>query len=96
MFHGQGKYYFSDSGKIYKGFFEENQPCGMGEMTWPDQSKYTGEFYNGMMHGMGEKRFANGNVHNGMWQEDKAHGDGILTTQNQEVEGVWIHGKIDK
>ena len=65
-------------------------------MTWPDQSKYIGEFQNGMMHGMGEKRFANGNVHNGMWEEDKAHGDGILTTPNQIIEGVWINGKIDK
>jgi len=54
----------------------------MGEMTWPDQSKYIGEFYKGMMHGMGEKRYANGNVHNGMWEEDKAHGAGILTTPN--------------
>ena len=65
-------------------------------MLWPDQSKYVGEFKDGMMHGMGEKRYANGNVHNGMWEEDKAHGPGTLTTANTTVEGTWIKGKLDK
>ena len=96
MFHGKGQYYFADTGKIYKGQFEENQPSGMGEMTWPDQSKYVGEFKEGMMHGMGEKRYANGNVHNGMWYEDRAHGEGTLTTSNTTVEGTWVHGKLDR
>lgn len=68
----------------------------MGEMTWPDQSRYVGEFQDGMMHGMGEKRYANGNVHNGQWSEDKAHGTGTLTTANTTVEGTWINGKLDK
>jgi len=26
-------------------------------MTWPDQSKYIGEFENGMMQGEGERKY---------------------------------------
>ncbi|MFN9904245.1 MAG: hypothetical protein ACK55Z_36805 [bacterium] len=34
---------------MYRGNFVHNKPHGKGEMTWPDQSKYVGEFENGMM-----------------------------------------------
>lgn len=33
---------------------------GKGVMTWPDQSKYEGEFKNGKIEGKGTKTFSNG------------------------------------
>ena len=65
QFHGEGAYYFSDSGKIFKGSFVQNKPHGKGEMTWPDQSKYLGDFENGMMQGLGERKYENGNIYTG-------------------------------
>jgi len=35
-FHGHGKYYFADSGKIYEGGFKDNNMSGNGVMIWPD------------------------------------------------------------
>lgn len=38
---------------------------GKGVMTWPDQSKYDGEFKSGKIDGKGTKTFANGNKYIG-------------------------------
>ena len=37
-------------------------------MTWPDQTKYEGEFVNGKMTGHGIKTWPNGNKYEGMWK----------------------------
>lgn len=41
-FHGKGKYYFADSGKVYEGEFLDNKMEGDGVMVWPDQTRYEG------------------------------------------------------
>lgn len=35
-FHGNGKYFFADTGKLYEGEFQDNNMYGKGVMTWPD------------------------------------------------------------
>jgi len=65
-------------------------------MTWPDQSRYVGEFKDGMMHGEGEKIYDNGNIHKGQWEDNIANGQGILTTTTAIIEGVWLQGKLEK
>ena len=57
QFYGIGKYYFSETGKVYEGEFRNNNMEGKGVMTWPDQSKYEGEFKNGKIEGKGTKIF---------------------------------------
>ena len=43
---------------------------GKGVMTWPDQSRYDGDFKEGRIEGKGTKQFANGNRYVGEWKND--------------------------
>ena len=47
MFDGEGTYVFNDGG-IYKGLWKQNSMHGMGEYTDTNQTKWAGEFFNGM------------------------------------------------
>lgn len=47
-------------------------------MTWPDQSRYEGEFKNGKMEGRGTKVWASGNKFVGNWKNDVQHGTGVF------------------
>lgn len=46
-------------------------------MTWPDQSRYEGEFRNGKAHGNGVEYLANGDKYTGQFEKDLKHGAGI-------------------
>ena len=66
-FHGRGKYYFAESGKIYEGDFHENNMEGKGRLTLTDNSYYEGDFKNGKMHGFGKKVYENGDMCTGQF-----------------------------
>lgn len=51
---------------------------GRGIMTWPDGSKYEGEFKMGKMDGEGTKFMANGNKYIGQFKNDLMHGHGVF------------------
>ena len=55
---------------------------GKGTMTWPDQSKYEGDFKNGKIEGKGTKQMANGNRYIGEWKSDQMHGSGVFYNLN--------------
>mmetsp|Transcript_3775 Transcript_3775/g.5702 ORF Transcript_3775/g.5702 Transcript_3775/m.5702 type:complete len:141 (+) Transcript_3775:398-820(+) len=95
MFHGFGKYYFSDTGKVYEGEFQNNNMEGRGTLTWPDQSRYEGDFFQGRMEGKGTKFFANGNKYIGDWKADNQHGSGVLYNVKDQTkrQGKWLSGK---
>jgi hypothetical protein len=61
-FHGMGKYYFAESGKIYVGEFFENNMHGKGKLSWADTSYYEGDFNNGKMEGYGVRVYENGDM----------------------------------
>lgn len=66
-------------------------------MTWPDQSKYEGNFHLGRMHGTGKRTYANGNIHEGQWAQDKPHGAGKLFKASDQSykEAEWNMGQVD-
>ena len=48
-------------------------PNGSGEATYPDGTRYVGEFLNNKKHGRGTL-FQEGNIYRGMFKNDMFHG----------------------
>jgi hypothetical protein len=44
---------------------------GQGTMTYPDGTKYVGEFYEGLRNGQGTYTHTDGKVDKGIWEDDK-------------------------
>jgi len=65
MLHGYGKYLFANSGKIYRGEFENNFITGKGIMIFPDGSRYDGDFKESKMEGNGLMQMPNGDRYAG-------------------------------
>jgi len=95
MFHGNGHYYFAESGKTYKGQFQENVIVGTGTMMFPDGTRYDGDFKDGMMHGHGILWSPNGDRYQGNFEEDLKEGTGVwhdIANQTKR-QGEWSKGK---
>lgn len=72
-------------------------PCGtgMGKLSLPDGSTYTGFFVDGLPQGEGECHFANGDYYKGLWQKGKPQGQGKYTYANGVMlSGIWNNGKF--
>lgn len=71
-------------------------------MTWPDGTKYEGQFTNGKQEGRGIKTWPNGNTYEGLWKNNLQHGNGQFysakhdtTTPEEWREGKkWTWAKI--
>uniref|UniRef100_A0A7S1AFP0 MORN repeat-containing protein 5 n=1 Tax=Noctiluca scintillans TaxID=2966 RepID=A0A7S1AFP0_NOCSC len=74
---GQGMMERSD-GSTYKGEWQEDEPCGLGEERLPDSS-YDGDFFRGKRHGEGTCNFVDGRMYVGQWEGGHMHGEGKLT-----------------
>ncbi len=62
--------------------------------TYPDGSKYEGEFKDGKRHGQGIWIRPDGAKYKGEWVDDKPCGQGILIfTDGKKYEGGWKEGK---
>ena len=68
---------------------------GNGVMIWPDQSRYEGEFKNGMMNGQGIKQYAGGNRYVGQFKDDQMQGTGIWydVKDQSKRQGTWVNNK---
>jgi len=66
---------------------------GLGTFTYPDGTRYEGEFLANNPSGQGVVDYANGDHYIGYWQLDKPHGDGKMVYQNGDVlDGKWVKG----
>lgn len=54
----------------------EGIPNGKGTMTYPDGSRYNGQWKDGVRHGVGTFDGADGRRYFGEWQDGKRHGQG--------------------
>jgi len=52
---------------------------GQGAFTWPDGSKYIGEFKDDLFHGQGTYTWPDGSKYVGEFKDDKKHGQGTHT-----------------
>lgn len=65
--------------------------------TYPDGSKYIGEFKDGKRHGKGVLIRPNGVRYIGKWQNNKPHGRGTVTAPDGRKRiGEWENGKLVK
>ncbi len=67
---------------------------GKGTKTYPDDSKYIGEFKNGRRGGQGTYTYSDGGNYTGEWSDNLRHGKGTDTFANGVIyEGEWA---VDK
>jgi hypothetical protein len=65
-----------------------------GHFTYPDGSKYVGEFWHNERHGQGTYTYSNGAKYVGEWRDGKRHGQGTLTfPDGEKYVGEWRDGK---
>ena len=81
-----------DNGAIYVGQWNKITGLreGKGVQTWPDGSKYTGYWKDGMANGKGRLIHADGDVFEGDWDNDKAQGQGLyMHADGSQYKGEW-------
>lgn len=68
---------------------------GKGKMTWPDQSRYEGDYKNGKASGHGVEYLANGDKYIGEFDKELKHGAGVYYNTNDQTkrQGEWQNGK---
>ncbi|KAM4635152.1 MORN repeat-containing protein 5 [Polymixia lowei] len=59
-------------GSSYKGDVKNGRIEGMGEYTFPTETKYVGEMKDGMFHGKGVLYFPNGSKYEATWEKGLA------------------------
>ncbi|TPX45826.1 hypothetical protein SeMB42_g03778 [Synchytrium endobioticum] len=79
----------------YLGGLRDNRAHGSGVYTWPDATRFEGEFLNGKIIGTGTYTWINGCVYEGEVQDAYRHGRGALSFTNRGgvYSGNWVQGK---
>ena len=64
-------------------------------MTWPDQSRYEGDFNKGKAAGHGVEYLTNGDQYIGEFDKELKHGAGVYynTMDQTKRQGEWQNGK---
>jgi len=75
--HGNGKYFFGDTGRIFMGQFRNNNQHGKGILLQPGEWIYQGAFKDSMMSGQGVLEYQNGDAYEGQFKKDKFDGKAI-------------------
>jgi hypothetical protein len=92
-YHGQGVQSFPD-GEKRVGEFIENQIL-KGLATYPNKTKYEGEFKNGMPHGNGRFTYEFGTTYTGEFENGSFHGAGRLIYVHGDYQiGLFKNGKF--
>lgn len=70
-------------------------PCSsLGKYTYPDGSRYVGEFRSGKPDGIGTMYYANGDRYDGQWRGDVPQGRGTMHYATGKIVGAyWERGK---
>ena len=96
-----------DNGDMFEGKFENNEPHGVGKMTYKDgrvcegiwkngKIEYEGELFNGEPHGRGKMIYSTGYVYEGDWKNGLWHGQGTFKRSDDYVyEGEWKDGLMN-
>lgn len=68
-----------DNESVYTGYVRNKDDLreGPGIITWPDNTRYEGEWRNDKAEGKGRLYHADGDVYTGDWKQDKTDGMGV-------------------
>jgi hypothetical protein len=93
---GRGTLSALDGSWHYEGEVVNALPSGTGHMRYTDDSRYVGEYQEGVRHGRGTHLKASGEVYYGEWVNDLRHGPGLvrLSEQDETISGVWRNGTL--
>jgi hypothetical protein len=78
----------SPEGEIFEGTFLDDLPHGIGELRYPDGSRYVGEWFRGVRQGFGNFVTADGSSYEGDWDHNQINGEGIWRWRD----GAWYVG----
>eukprot|EP00927_Polykrikos_kofoidii_P086963 TRINITY_DN9897_c0_g2_i1.p1 TRINITY_DN9897_c0_g2~~TRINITY_DN9897_c0_g2_i1.p1 ORF type:complete len:539 (+),score=59.72 TRINITY_DN9897_c0_g2_i1:99-1715(+) len=68
-------------------------PGEVATLTYPDGSKYQGQFLDGKRHGRGSWTLADGTIYRSQWCDDKRHGEGQETfPDGSRFVGTYVDG----
>jgi hypothetical protein len=88
--NGIGK--FIDKDFIYDGKWKDDTREGMGVETYPDGSKFQGNFLGGVKSGYGVFDWADGSFYAGDFENGEIHGKGVYQWgDGRRYEGSWVH-----
>lgn len=69
---------------------------GVGNCSWPDGSRYRGDWVQNVRHGNGVFTLADGTTYEGEWVNDVKHGKGMLKYPNGEtIIGYWQNDRLN-
>lgn len=70
---------------------------GVGQMIYPDGSKYEGDWRHDLKQGFGAYYYPNGDIYEGAWFNGKRHGLGTYFFELYQVKfmGTWLEGRIE-
>lgn len=83
-----------EGGEVYEGEWSaEGKRHGHGVLTFPDRSRFVGQFSQGFFQGPGVLSLPDGGKYEGNFQSGRYHGYGVYTAANGmkfEVRGVYL------
>jgi len=78
----------------YEGETKNDEPNGIGKLTYPNGHKFEGEWNDGKQHGRGTFTWPDGRKYTGMFKNGKPYGKGAYTYK-MELR-TWASGKLLK
>ena len=87
---------YFDNGAVYIGETKEGEMVrhGFGTQTWPDGTRYEGNWVDDKAEGEGKIWHNSGDFYKGEWRDDMAWGKGVYKSKDGTTyEGDWIEDK---
>ncbi|UJR14729.1 hypothetical protein I4U23_001721 [Adineta vaga] len=91
----QSTFRYADGSEYTGEWNKDSQRQGLGQIIFPDQAKYRGQFENGIFDGLGCITYPDGSKYDGEFSQGRYHGLGVFTRcDGMKYEGQFQDGLI--